>query len=100
MCQGMLNEADGIIISRGNLGLDCVPEKMALVQKTLVQVNERIERSERTKERSAEDTGACDGRAGWASLGLGLLLVEEQESPSREDRSAFGGARPPPRTQP
>lgn len=36
--QGILNEADGIIISRGNLGLDCVPEKMALVQKTLVQV--------------------------------------------------------------
>ncbi|PNW82489.1 hypothetical protein CHLRE_06g280950v5 [Chlamydomonas reinhardtii] len=35
--QGILNEADGIIISRGNLGLDCVPEKMALVQKTLVQ---------------------------------------------------------------
>lgn len=36
--QGILNEADGVIISRGNLGLDCVPEKMALVQKTLVQV--------------------------------------------------------------
>ena len=38
--QGILNEADGIIISRGNLGLDCVPEKMALVQKTLVQVRD------------------------------------------------------------
>lgn len=25
------------MISRGNLGLDCVPEKMALIQKTLVQ---------------------------------------------------------------
>jgi hypothetical protein len=76
--QGILNEADGIIISRGmceahgaycfsrilrlqnsqherclgadgglliphlaagNLGLDCEPEKMALVQKTLIQVH-------------------------------------------------------------
>ena len=36
--QGILQEADGIIISRGNLGLDCEPEKMALVQKTLIQV--------------------------------------------------------------
>eukprot|EP00878_Enallax_costatus_P018273 GHUV01019230.1.p1 GENE.GHUV01019230.1~~GHUV01019230.1.p1 ORF type:complete len:547 (+),score=119.51 GHUV01019230.1:802-2442(+) len=35
--KGILNEADGIIISRGNLGLDCLPEKMALVQKTLIQ---------------------------------------------------------------
>mmetsp|Transcript_33774 Transcript_33774/g.60980 ORF Transcript_33774/g.60980 Transcript_33774/m.60980 type:complete len:646 (-) Transcript_33774:934-2871(-) len=34
---GILNEADGIIMSRGNLGLDCLPEKMALVQKTLIQ---------------------------------------------------------------
>ena len=29
--------ADGIIMSRGNLGLDVLPEKMALVQKTLIQ---------------------------------------------------------------
>ena len=36
--QGILSEADGIIISRGNLGLDVDPEKMALVQKTLIQV--------------------------------------------------------------
>ena len=36
--QGILTEADGIIISRGNLGLDCEPEKMALVQKTVIQV--------------------------------------------------------------
>uniref|UniRef100_A0A7S0RHC8 Pyruvate kinase n=1 Tax=Chlamydomonas leiostraca TaxID=1034604 RepID=A0A7S0RHC8_9CHLO len=35
--QGILSEADGIVISRGNLGLDCDPEKMALVQKTLIQ---------------------------------------------------------------
>lgn len=35
--KGILNEADGIIISRGNLGLDCLPEKMALVQKNLIQ---------------------------------------------------------------
>eukprot|EP00877_Chromochloris_zofingiensis_P009758 jgi/Chrzof1/5035/Cz15g09100.t1_PYK1[v5.2] len=35
--KGILNEADGIIISRGNLGLDCLPEKMALIQKTLIQ---------------------------------------------------------------
>ena len=34
----MQDEADGIIISRGNLGLDCEPEKMALVQKTVIQV--------------------------------------------------------------
>ena len=36
--EGILAEADGIIVSRGNLGLDCEPEKMALVQKTLIQV--------------------------------------------------------------
>ena len=30
-------EADGIIMSRGNLGLDVLAEKMALVQKALVQ---------------------------------------------------------------
>ena len=35
--QGILSEADGIIMSRGNLGLDVDPEKMALVQKTLIQ---------------------------------------------------------------
>lgn len=35
--QGILAEADGMIVSRGNLGLDCLPEKMALVQKILVQ---------------------------------------------------------------
>ncbi|KAF5827684.1 cytosolic pyruvate kinase [Dunaliella salina] len=35
--QGILSEADGIIISRGNLGLDCEPEKMAMVQKTVIQ---------------------------------------------------------------
>ena len=35
--QGILSEADGIVISRGNLGLDVDPEKMALVQKTLTQ---------------------------------------------------------------
>ena len=31
-------QADGIIIKRGTLGLDCLPEKMALVQKTLIKV--------------------------------------------------------------
>lgn len=35
--QAILSEADGIILSRGNLGLDVEPEKMALVQKTLIQ---------------------------------------------------------------
>ncbi|KAI8472796.1 MAG: pyruvate kinase [Monoraphidium minutum] len=35
--KGVLNEADGVIISRGNLGLDCLPEKMALIQKNLIQ---------------------------------------------------------------
>mmetsp|Transcript_18553 Transcript_18553/g.48364 ORF Transcript_18553/g.48364 Transcript_18553/m.48364 type:complete len:728 (+) Transcript_18553:1051-3234(+) len=34
---GILQEADGIIMSRGSLGLDCPPEKMAMVQKTLIQ---------------------------------------------------------------
>ena len=28
--------ADGVVISRGNLGLDVLPEKMALVQKDVV----------------------------------------------------------------
>lgn len=28
--------ADGIIVSRGNLGLDVLPEKMALVQKAVI----------------------------------------------------------------
>ena len=36
--QDVLNEADGIIINRGTLGLDCLPEKMAMVQKTLIKV--------------------------------------------------------------
>ncbi|GAX82387.1 hypothetical protein CEUSTIGMA_g9815.t1 [Chlamydomonas eustigma] len=36
--QDMLNEADGIIINRGSLGLDCPPEKMAMIQKTLIKV--------------------------------------------------------------
>ena len=30
---GIATEADGIILSRGNLGLDVAPEKMACVQK-------------------------------------------------------------------
>ena len=29
-------QADGVIFSRGNLGLDVVPEKMALVQKSCI----------------------------------------------------------------
>ena len=28
--------ADGIVMSRGNLGLDVLPEKMALVQKSMI----------------------------------------------------------------
>mmetsp|Transcript_7041 Transcript_7041/g.11978 ORF Transcript_7041/g.11978 Transcript_7041/m.11978 type:complete len:775 (-) Transcript_7041:276-2600(-) len=35
--QSILSEADGIIISRGNLGLDVVSEKMCMVQKMLIQ---------------------------------------------------------------
>ena len=31
-------QADGIIINRGTLGLDVLPEKMAMVQKTLIKV--------------------------------------------------------------
>ncbi|KAG2497916.1 hypothetical protein HYH03_004180 [Edaphochlamys debaryana] len=34
--RGILDAADGITISRGLLGLDCVPEKVALIQKQLV----------------------------------------------------------------
>lgn len=32
----LVDAADAIIISRGNLGLDVVPEKMAMVQKAMV----------------------------------------------------------------
>ncbi|MEW5318442.1 MAG: hypothetical protein WDW38_009663, partial [Sanguina aurantia] len=34
--KGILEAADGIVISRGTLGLDCLPEKMAMIQKTLI----------------------------------------------------------------
>jgi pyruvate kinase len=34
--RGILAEADGIVLSRGNLGLDVPPEKMAIVQKQLI----------------------------------------------------------------
>jgi pyruvate kinase len=34
----ILAEADGVCLSRGNLGLDCLPEKMASLQKAVVQV--------------------------------------------------------------
>eukprot|EP00882_Tetradesmus_deserticola_P000941 GHRQ01001021.1.p1 GENE.GHRQ01001021.1~~GHRQ01001021.1.p1 ORF type:complete len:630 (+),score=269.85 GHRQ01001021.1:216-2105(+) len=34
--RGILAAADGIVISRGNIGLDIAPEKMALVQKQLI----------------------------------------------------------------
>jgi hypothetical protein len=30
-------QADGLVLSRGNLGLDCLPEKMALIQKAIIQ---------------------------------------------------------------
>lgn len=39
---GILNEADGIIISRGSLGLDNLPEKMALIQKTLIKAGNLV----------------------------------------------------------
>lgn len=32
----ILKYADGIILSRGNMGLDIPPEKMCLVQKTII----------------------------------------------------------------
>lgn len=42
-CSGSLHKHQHIFLLRascaGNLGLDCVPEKMALIQKTLIQVN-------------------------------------------------------------
>jgi pyruvate kinase len=34
--QSIAAAADGIVISRGNLGLDVPPEKMALVQKSII----------------------------------------------------------------
>eukprot|EP00879_Flechtneria_rotunda_P010736 GHRR01011218.1.p1 GENE.GHRR01011218.1~~GHRR01011218.1.p1 ORF type:complete len:534 (+),score=126.26 GHRR01011218.1:418-2019(+) len=34
--RGILSLADGVIVSRGNIGLDVAPEKMALVQKQLI----------------------------------------------------------------
>jgi hypothetical protein len=33
--RGILNSADGIMLSRGNLGLDCLPEKIAVIQKNV-----------------------------------------------------------------
>ena len=35
----ILKHSDGIMINRGTLGLDCLPEKMALVQKTMIKVS-------------------------------------------------------------
>ena len=34
--QDIAQRADGVILSRGNLGLDVLPEKMALVQKSVI----------------------------------------------------------------
>lgn len=34
--QDIAQKSDGIILSRGNLGLDVLPEKMALVQKAVI----------------------------------------------------------------
>ena len=34
--QDIAQQADGIIVSRGNLGLDVLPEKMALIQKAII----------------------------------------------------------------
>ena len=33
--RGILNQADGIMLSRGNLGLDCLPEKVTVIQKNV-----------------------------------------------------------------
>ena len=33
--RGILNAADGIMLSRGNLGLDCLPEKVSVIQKNV-----------------------------------------------------------------
>lgn len=33
--RSILNSADGIMLSRGNLGLDCLPEKIAVIQKNV-----------------------------------------------------------------
>jgi len=34
--QDIAQRSDGIILSRGNLGLDVLPEKMALIQKAVI----------------------------------------------------------------
>ena len=34
--KGILNHADAVVISRGNLGLDVPVEKMALIQKHII----------------------------------------------------------------
>ena len=34
--KSIVSAADGVILSRGNLGLDVPPEKMALVQKAVI----------------------------------------------------------------
>eukprot|EP01024_Parvocaulis_polyphysoides_P060856 TRINITY_DN6676_c0_g1_i5.p1 TRINITY_DN6676_c0_g1~~TRINITY_DN6676_c0_g1_i5.p1 ORF type:complete len:454 (+),score=90.32 TRINITY_DN6676_c0_g1_i5:27-1364(+) len=36
--QSILEECDGVICSRGNLGLDCIPQKMAVIQKNMVSM--------------------------------------------------------------
>lgn len=35
--KGILAAADGVLLSRGNLGVDCVPEKIAAISKAVVQ---------------------------------------------------------------
>ncbi len=54
-CRGILAQADGVVLSRGNLGLDVQPEKMALVQKQIVQVKSLYRHCRRQRWR-------CDSR--------------------------------------
>ena len=92
--KGVLNEADGVIISRGNLGLDCLPEKMALIQKNLIQSCNLVGKpclitrvmdtmAITPRPTRAEATGACGNRPGLVAPAMrGVpslpLLLQQQ----------------------
>jgi len=55
--RSILSAADGVMLSRGNLGLDCLPEKMATIQKNATLTCNMVGR---------EGLARVEGR-GWAS---------------------------------